>query len=125
MAFNNIYRQLHGEIVGETGKAIKFSIYCEERNANRTEWFPLSQIQSIHRMYDPSIERLDVLMVSEWILKQKGWIDYSVTGKLPLATVTQIKPDPQLSELFKPQLSDKLQHPPAPSRVDMDDDIPF
>lgn len=116
MAYNNIYHQLHGQIMAQSAKAIQFQIWDDELDTFRTEWFPLSQISSIHRMYNPETETFDIIMTSEWVLKQKGWMKYSVAGKPPLAPVIPIK---------SPDLSDKLKTPPVRNFSDMDDDIPF
>lgn len=73
MARNNIQVALNGKILGQSPKAIKF---CSYDHNNQTEWFPLSQISKIAKgeseQEDECGDKLDVLMVSEWILKEKG-----------------------------------------------------
>lgn len=115
MAYNNVFRQLHGEIMGETEKAIKFSLFNGDRQV--VEWLPLSQLQSIHRLFNEEKEQLDILMVSEWILKQKNWLDLAGTTAKP-----QLSGVPTTTV---PKIQDKLQHPPVSNWLDMDDDIPF
>ena len=116
MAYNNIYRQLHGEIVGESAKAIQFSI-TSKNGVVRVEWFPLSQVSSIHRLFNTEKQLLDILMASEWVLKQKGWLEYAGEAKPPVLSGT---PTDKI-----PKIQDKLQHPPTSNWADMDDDIPF
>lgn len=126
MGYNNVFRQLHGEITGETDKAIKFEFNNtpepakgEEDNEPdyRTEWFPLSQLQSIHRFSKPDNDLDDILMVSEWILRTKNILHLAGTTSKPVLSGTPTT--------VIPKIQDKLQHPPASSFVDMDDDIPF
>jgi hypothetical protein len=123
MAYNNVYRQLHGEIMGETEKAIKFE-FCTATNeselddgAYKTEWFPLSQISSIHRFSKPDNDLSDILMISEWVLKQKGILHLAGTTAKPVLSGTPTT--------VIPKIQDKLQHPPVSNWTDMDDDIPF
>lgn len=122
MGYNNIYRQLHGEIMGETDKAIKFEVCITDNDdANngqelefRTEWIPISQCSSIHRFSKPDNDLCDIIMVSEWILKQKGWLHLAgSTAKPKLETVT-----PNTS-------SEPTDILPCNSFGDMDDDILF
>ena len=118
MGYNNVYRQLQGEIVGESAKAIKFSVYDSDQDKTITEWFPVSQLSSIHRMFDAETDTLDVLMVSEWILKQKpNMARFAGTTTPPTLSGAPTK------EI--PKIQDKLQHPPTSNWTDMDDDIPF
>lgn len=122
MAYNNVYRQLHGEIMGETEKAIKFE-FCiaegetDDLDAYKTEWFPLSQISSIHRFSKPDNDLTDILMISEWVLKQKGILHLAGTTAKPVLSGT--------ATTTIPKIQDKLQHPPTSTWSDMDDDIPF
>lgn len=122
MGYNNIYRQLHGEIMGETEKAIKFEFCTDTEDTGdepeyKTEWFPLSQISSIHRLAKDDNGLCDILMISEWILKQKGILHLAGIAKPPVLS--------GVPTAVKPTIADKLQHPPTSSWADMDDDIPF
>ena len=128
----NVYRSLVGKITGETEKAVRFQIdvssEANEYPIYKNEWFPRSQLSSVHVSKTPDG---DVIMASEWILGQKGWLDYAgAAGYNPaISTVVQNQVVPQqlspAAQKFKDSLSDKLKTPPAPSFVDMDDDIPF
>lgn len=117
MAYNNVYRQLHGEIVGESDKAIKLRVVDKVDGRDRIEWYPLSQLSSIHRMFNAETETLDILMVSEWILKQKGMLGNAGITTPPVLSGTPTKDIPKIQ--------DKLMHPPVSNWTDMDDDIPF
>lgn len=67
---------LSGFVEAETGKAILFEVrkVGEEFLADpKKEWFPFSQTKRIVKQPKDS-EELDVLVVSEWICKQKGLI---------------------------------------------------
>lgn len=124
MAYNNVYRQLHGEIMGESEKAIKleFCIAGKDQDSGlaeptyKTEWFPISQIQSIHRLSKPDNDLCDILMVSEWVLKQKGILHLAGSTSKPVLSAATVP-----ASAHPPVPST----PPAPSFVDMDDDIPF
>ncbi len=115
--YNNVYRALYGEIMGETDKAIKFEYCVSDADSVgpefKTDWFPRSQISSIHRLSSKDNDECDIIMVSEWLLKQKGILHLASTEK-PKLNVTTVS-----------DLSSKLTTPPAPSFADMDDDIPF
>lgn len=124
MAYNNVYRQLHGEIMGESDKAIKFEFCIDTEDLPdgqnpdyKTEWFPLSQISSIHRFSKPDNDLTDILMISEWVLKQKGILHLAGTTAKPVLSGT--------ATTTIPKIQDKLQHPPTSTWSDMDDDIPF
>lgn len=128
----NVYRSLVGTITGETEKAIRFQIdltsgECEYPTLRR-EWFPRSQLSSIHIGSAPGGE--DIIMASEWVLGQKGWLDFAgPVGYNPaVSKIVDNQVVPKNSE-GKPidfnALAAKLKTPPAPSRVDMDDDIQF
>lgn len=124
MAFNNVYRQLHGVILGETEKAIKFDFCITPENEDesedseyKTEWFPFSHVQSIHRFSKEDNDLLDILMVSEWVLKQKGILHLAGSKDKPVLSGTPTD--------VIPKIQDKLQHPPASNWLDMDDDVPF
>lgn len=119
----SVYRSLVGTITGETEKAVRFQIdvtagKCEEQ-VLKAEWFPKSQLSSIHRNNQWAE---DVIMASEWILREKGWLDFAgAAGYNPaVSTVVAQQVVPVI-----PKLSEKLQHPPVRNFSDMDDDIPF
>lgn len=113
--FNNIYRALRGTIKRDTGKAILFVVANPDalvpEDEFLEEWLPTSQINSITTHSDGSGEA--TIMVSEWILKQKG----EAWKNLPTS------PNPlQLPKTSIPKLPSV---PPAKHWSDMDDDIPF
>lgn len=71
----NTYVGIHGTNLGESAKAVKFSINeinGEPFDPPKTEWFPFSQIERIFK--DPKSTGNDSLLVTEWICKQKGLI---------------------------------------------------
>lgn len=57
-------REIEGEILRETEKAIQFR-FEDEDGIDRTEWFPLSQVRAIHP------DEPAVIEVSEWIYSTK------------------------------------------------------
>lgn len=61
--------EVRGRIMHETENAILFHVDTLERQ----EWFPLSQVDQIHREF-PSFG-YDRIVVSAWIAKKKGVID--------------------------------------------------
>ena len=64
-----------GNKLGESEKAIKFRVHKISGiplDQTKTEWFPLSQIDKIFT--DPNNINCDSMIVSEWILQQKGLI---------------------------------------------------
>lgn len=64
-----------GTNLGESAKAVKFRIDTidgEPLLEAKTEWFPFGQISKTFK--DPVNEGTDYLVVSEWILKQKGLV---------------------------------------------------
>lgn len=76
---------LSGKILGETAKAIRFSVEGVAgkrlgQSQYRTVWLPLSQVNSIVHQPPHSTED-DTLKVSEWIWKQK--IEDSWSGQDP------------------------------------------
>lgn len=120
----SVYRSLLGTITGETEKAVRFQIdvtkgACEEA-IMKVEWFPRSQLASVHKI-NKGIGA-DCIMASEWILGQKGWLDFAgAAGYNPVVSkVVEQQVVPKI-----PSLSDKLVTPPVPSFSDMDNDIPF
>jgi len=81
---------LSGKILGETAKAIRFSVEGVAgkrlgQSQYRTVWFPLSQVNSIVHQPPHSTED-DTLKVSEWIWKQK--IEDSWGGNDPVKAGT-------------------------------------
>lgn len=67
---------IEGYAFGETAKALNFEIHTisgEEIASPKKEWFPFSQLKKIVRQPKNSQER-DMIIVSEWICKQKGLI---------------------------------------------------
>ena len=66
---------LKGTKLGETEKAIRFrvdSIANVAIDPPATHWFPLSQIRKMFT--DPKSTGEDILLVTEWILLQKGLV---------------------------------------------------
>ncbi len=59
--------KVEGIIIRETDSALLFKFQLPECNP-QTEWFPLSQIQSIHRF--PG--KKDEVVMSRWIANKKG-----------------------------------------------------
>ena len=119
----NVYRSLVGTVTGATEKAVRFQIdvtlgKCEEP-VMKVEWFPRSQLASVHEIKGLGT---DVIMASEWILGQKGWLDFAgAAGYNP--AISKVVANEVIP--VTPKLSDKLQHPPVRSFSDMDDDVPF
>jgi hypothetical protein len=63
---------LHGNILGETAKAIKFETIAVNQaplDDPITEWFPLSQV---HFVYAGTDLGTDIICVTEWIFNAKG-----------------------------------------------------
>lgn len=82
--------QLSGKILGETTKAVRFSVegvagFGLSQNSFRTVWLPLSQIKAIVRQ-PPASSEDDTLEVSEWIWRQK--IEDSWGGNDPVKAGT-------------------------------------
>lgn len=66
---------LTGTKVRETDKAILFradSINDVPLDKSKQEWFPLSQIRKM--FHDKNVSGSDYIIVSEWILSQKGML---------------------------------------------------
>lgn len=70
---------LSGNILGETEKAIRFSIHTLQEDGtsfiqnlpeSKTEWFPLSQTRSITHALPGET---DQIRVTKWILSAKGF----------------------------------------------------
>ncbi len=119
----NVYRSLVGTITGETEKAVRFQIDVATAEhmdpIMKVEWFPRSQLASLHKT---GILGTDVIMATEWILREKGWLSFAgAAGYNPaVSTVVAQQVVPKV-----PALSDKLITPPTKPRCEMDDDIPF
>ena len=62
-----------GTYIADTAKAIHFEIHaiCNEACEPNKQWFPFSQVSKITK--DKNVG-CDTLIVSEWILKEKGLI---------------------------------------------------
>lgn len=106
-----MYLALSGTIKRETPKAVLFEFLDEDGIGVKSEWFPLSQMASIHRAAE--VCKPDVIMVSEWILREKGAL-HLATSKNPALTGTP-----------KPLGHPVPTTPPVKSWSEMDDDIPF
>lgn len=66
-------------IVRETEKAILVEIPTNATGWIKTEWFPLSQVESIHRTKEDGGENRehlsDKIVVKRWIAAKKGLVD--------------------------------------------------
>lgn len=75
MPRNDIVHTCFGTKIAETGKALKFKVVkigeCP-LEPTREEWFPFSQIKKTY--VSPNTVDGDYIIVSEWILKEKGII---------------------------------------------------
>lgn len=128
----NVYRALSGQITRETDKAILFMLITPE--GAKSEWFPISQTSSIHRTYDEIEGTFDVVMFSEWLLGQKGWLKYAgAAGTNPVTSVGIVKPQVAKKENTKPSFVDtpaknaynRLPYKDDEGPVYNEDDIPF
>ena len=75
MSRHNIVHTITGNKIAESDKAVKFRVHAiseTELEFPKTEWFPLSQIEKMFT--DPNNINQDTMVVSEWILKQKGML---------------------------------------------------
>ncbi len=68
--------KLEGRIGRETNKAIQFTLLYED-GTEETTWFPLSQVQSIHRTHSVVNETNDSLVISMWIAKLKDLVEHN------------------------------------------------
>lgn len=116
MPYNNIYHPIIGIIKRTTEKAILLVVTDPEaltdEDAEIENWIPKSQIASMTPMKD--VVGNTEVRLSEWIIGQKDlkrFIRHSLT---PSSSPANIAGHPQVPK-----------NPPAPSFVDMDDDIPF
>ena len=76
MSTKDIHITLYGTKVAETARAVRFVIKCigeVEISPHLSEWFPLSQVKRI--VSSPDETGRDMLMVSEWIMKEKGLLE--------------------------------------------------
>jgi len=67
------FKTVTGSRLGETGKAVKFEIQKIGEipvEPSITTWFPFSQVDK--SFTNPNETNNDYLIVSEWILKEKG-----------------------------------------------------
>ena len=106
---------IHGEFIRETELAINFRIH-KIRGVDitpKSEWFPKSQITKMLCAGPAVIQTTSWLIVSEWIMNQKGLLDIE-----PIIAITQ----KEYHEELKEQKSD--MH--IKNNFDSyDDDIPF
>ncbi len=70
---------LCGRKIRESPKAVLFTFCAEgksfadfETGNTQREWFPLSQVVSIHNTFNAETQSLDSMVVSNWICQQKG-----------------------------------------------------
>lgn len=97
---------LRGTKLRETGKAAQFKIeYINDMplEPSKTEWFPFSQISKM--THDPQESPSDTMIVSVWILGEKG-----LSASAPKSKVA-----PEDTPLYAPESDD----------FDRYDDIPF
>jgi len=76
MSRSDVLITLYGTKVAETARAVRFVIKCigeVDISPHLSEWFPLSQVKRI--VTSPDETGRDMLMVSEWIMKEKGLLD--------------------------------------------------
>jgi len=76
MSTKDIHITLYGTKVAETARAVRFVIKCigeVDISPHLSEWFPLSQVKRI--VSSPDETGRDMLMVSEWIMKEKGLLE--------------------------------------------------
>ncbi len=85
-----VYRGIQGKERRRTDKAILFAITRTEGAPVDLIWFPLSQLASIH--ISVHVNKLDTLMVSEWILGEKGLLSIS-HAKNPALESAVVAPD--------------------------------
>ena len=85
-----VYRGIQGKERRRTDKAILFAITRTQGAPIDLIWFPLSQIASIHT--SGHVDKLDTLMVSEWILGEKGLLSLS-HAKNPALESAVVAPD--------------------------------
>jgi len=64
-------KEIEGTIIRETDSAILFRFQQEGCNI-RSEWFPLSQVKSIHNM--KASGNKDKIVISNWINEKKGMV---------------------------------------------------
>lgn len=62
--------KVEGVIIRETDSALLFKFQVNDECNVQTEWFPVSQVQSIHR--NPG--KKDEIVMSAWIATKKGII---------------------------------------------------
>lgn len=66
--------EIEGKIQRQTAKAICFKMHLPDNEElhETDQWIPLSQIEEIHPGED---SKLDTLVVTAWIAKEKGFIE--------------------------------------------------
>lgn len=75
MSRTEILSTVTGTWIAESTKAVRFKVTQVGAEVLETpvwEWFPQSQIRKLTK--DPKIADQDTLVVTEWILRQKGLI---------------------------------------------------
>lgn len=80
-----VYRALECQIVRETEKAVLVNF------KGKAIWFPLSQTSSIE-YGDPVMSATDIVMCSEWILREKG-ITFIASAPEKTSSPNNSKPD--------------------------------
>ena len=76
MSRNDTKITIYGTKVASTARAVRFIVRAIGETPLEpalTEWFPLSQVTKI--VTDPSEVGRDYLVVSEWIMKEKGLLN--------------------------------------------------
>lgn len=63
--------EIECHIVRETEKAILVELPTAATQWKKTEWFPLSQVESIHRSEEGEG---DYIVVKKWIAEKKGLV---------------------------------------------------
>lgn len=116
MAYNNVYRPILGIIKRRTDKAlllvVEDSDAITEDDAEIENWIPKSQMAN--ELPTKNSKGQSVLMLSEWIIGQKGLNRFVMTQPM----LDAIKAQAATSHPAVPKT------PPAPNFQDMDDDIP-
>lgn len=134
MSLNSVFRSLQGQIKRKTEKAVLFQPMPDDLTFREAAWFPLSQLSSLHEAYDEINGTFDVLMASEWILGQKGFLSIAgAAGYNPVTSVAVVKPQapkPVTPKSDGQKRHDHMAYNRLPYKDDEspvfgDDDIPF
>lgn len=130
MRAGTVLRSISGQITRETDKAILLQVNDQKGDFQKSVWFPLSQLGSIHRTYDEVNGTFDVLMASEWILGQNGVLQFAGAAGLNPAIGAPVVGNPTVPR-YKPPYTgttrqDKANRLPYKDDDDpINDDIPF